>query len=69
MATYEKTARSPYHKYGKSPYRYSERYHAWRKAVLAHGALSEEALEADDAFRRAYGLRPRPALAAGIAAL
>jgi hypothetical protein len=38
--------RSPYQKYNKEPYRYSERYHKWRAAVKDGRADEAAALTA-----------------------
>lgn len=55
MAQNTKIARSPYAKYQKGPYRYSENYERWNKAVGLAGAgiETEEAHAADAAFRKA----------------
>lgn len=45
----EKT-RSPYAKYGKSPFRYSEEYYAWVR--------SGHAPRQDAAHRERFGIRP-----------
>lgn len=36
--------KSPYQRYGKSPYLYSPAYQLWREATLSGGASSEKAL-------------------------
>lgn len=56
---YKRETRSPYHKYGKRPFVYGENYHRWKAAVEAHGLDSDEALTADAAFRRQFGIPQR----------
>lgn len=49
-------AKSPYAKYGKVPFRYSDAYHAWRNLVLKSGDPDDIA-DADARHRRAFGIR------------
>lgn len=56
---YAKQARSPYHRYGKKPHRYSDGYHKIVSALRQHGYGSPEHLAADDAHRVTWGLNPR----------
>lgn len=51
----ERKARSPYKKYGKTPYRYSDTYRAWLAAVKKHGASSPEARHHAEEHRRKFG--------------
>lgn len=46
---------SPYQKYAKRPHRYSERYNAWKQAVVA--GRHDEAARLGAAHSRANGLR------------
>ncbi len=50
--------KSPYAKKGKVPFRYSEQYDRWARAVGEAGAgyLSADAIAADRAFRRTFGV-------------
>ena len=50
--------KSPYAKKGKTPFRYSEHYDRWSKAVGPAGAgyLSADAIAADRAFRRYFSV-------------
>lgn len=50
--------KSPYSKRGKTPFRYSEAYERWARAVglAGIGALSPDAIDADVAFRRTFGV-------------
>lgn len=63
---YDKKTRSPYHKYGKKPFQYSASYDHWASAVRTHGLMSDEAFEADKAFRRVWHIPPRPAFKRGF---
>jgi hypothetical protein len=46
-----RTPRSPYAKYAKAPYKYSEAYNHWRSASSEEGRA-----EADAAFRRIHNV-------------
>lgn len=48
--------KSSYARKGKKPHRYSDAYHAWVAAGERHGYDSEEAIEADAAFRQRWGV-------------
>lgn len=50
------TGKSPYAKHNKAPFRYSDEYFGWVAAADKHGLDSEEAMEADAAFRRRFGV-------------
>lgn len=52
-------AKSPYAKYGKTPFRYSDHYYNWRDLVLK-GADPEVIEDADAKHRRAFGVPARP---------
>ena len=51
MSKQRSGAKSPYARYKKQPYRYSQQYYAWREAL----GTPREA-EADDAFQRHAGV-------------
>lgn len=51
-----KNCRSPYHKYGKKPYRYSDLYQHWRALVMKAGDPDDIAI-ADAKHRAAFGIR------------
>lgn len=50
--------KSPYAKKGKTPFRYSEHYERWAKAVgpRGEGISTEETFAADRAFRRFFSV-------------
>lgn len=55
-------ARSPYARYGKTPYRYSDAYAAWRRALLTFGTddpRTQEARAEHNRFVR-YGRAQQP---------
>ena len=43
----EKKPKSPYQRYGKTPYRYSTAYYAWRAAIGDHITKGKSRTEAD----------------------
>lgn len=57
MRDYTKKPRSPYAKYGKKPYRYSEIYRAWRQAAVVNKDL-DRALELAIEHATAFGYPP-----------
>lgn len=48
--------KSGYARHGKAPFRYSDEYHAWNRAVERFGHDSLEAADADAAFRRRFNV-------------
>lgn len=54
-----KNHQSPYQKYAKAPYQYSEPYQQWRAAILrgARNAAAEQAARHEKLF--GYGAYPR----------
>jgi hypothetical protein len=57
--TAKRKAKSPYQRYGKIPFRYSDQYRRWRAAVIAHvdKAAIVEASFAHDRYLRERGLK------------
>lgn len=51
----KRRARSPYQKYQKVPYRYSEELRNWRDAVIRHDDRAQA--QADRDWQRKYGIR------------
>lgn len=52
--------KSPYAKYGKTPFRYSDTYREWHRLVVKTGTNdSAEARELEARHREAMGLPPR----------
>lgn len=49
---------SPYQRYGKAPYRYSQEYQAWRSALLRGNP--REIAAASQAHKRRFGPAPMP---------
>lgn len=49
-----KASHSPYAKYNKGPFQYSDEYHRWADAVAKNN--TEEAEVADAAFRKRFGV-------------
>lgn len=61
----DRTPRSPYAKYGKKPFRYSENYRQWRALTRQHGGSTDtpEHERLNVAHRRAWALgefAPKP---------
>lgn len=57
----ERKPRSPYAKYGKKPFRYSENYRQWHELTLAHGGSTDtpEHVRLNKAHHRAFNI-PQP---------
>jgi hypothetical protein len=48
--------KSPYAKRQKVPHKYSEHYSRWSSCVARSGIYSEETLDADRSFRKAFNI-------------
>lgn len=51
-------ARSPYHRHGKKPFVYSPAYQHWHALVL-RSADPDDVKDADEAFRKQFGIPMR----------
>lgn len=51
-----KQGRSPYATKGKTPFRYSDEFYNWQRAVGTHGIAHEATIAADVAFRRRFSV-------------
>lgn len=47
---------SPYAKYNKAPFKYSDEYYEWAAAVDATGIASDRTITADEKFRRRFNV-------------
>ena len=58
MRSYRDKPLSPYAKYGKRPFRYSDEYEEWHKAVIAKGGESSATRKLHNAWRAKFPLVP-----------
>lgn len=48
--------KSPYAKYEKAPFKYSEEYYAWAAAMNRDGIAGQTTIDADIRFRNRFGV-------------